>query len=186
MRLTAPMKSLISVAVLAALSLAGPAAAQIAANSKAPVDVTADELEVVNNCEAVWRGSAEALQETSRLRADVLKIFRKAGPARPGGKADACGDMDRMEAQGSVFYVTPEQKVRANSAVYEAGSTTITMTGDVIAVQGQNVLRGDRMVFNTQTGAGQMQGAAKGRGGKNRPRGVFYPSQSAADKPQTK
>jgi len=36
------------------------------------------------------------------------------------------------------------------------------------------VLRGDRMVFNTATGQGTMQG---GRG-KNRPRGVFYPSKS--------
>ena len=32
------------------------------------------------------------------------------------------------------------------------------MTGDVVAVQGQNVLRGDRMVFNTETGEGQHDG----------------------------
>ena len=180
------MKSLFLSATLAAFVLGGPAAAQIATNSRAPVDVTADELEVVNNCEAVWRGSAEALQETSRLRADVLKIIRKSTPGKAGSQAQACGDMDRMEAQGSVYYVTPDQKVRANSAVYEAGSTTITMSGDVIAIQGQNVLRGDRMVFNTQTGAGQMQGGGKGHGAKNRPRGVFYPSQPASAPPATK
>ena len=177
------MKRLLPISVLAAFALGGPAAAQLATNSKAPVDVTADELEVINSCQAVWRGGAEAMQETSRLRADVLRIFRKPGPAKPGSQAAACGDLERMEAEGSVYYVTPQQKVRANAAVYEAGSTTITLTGDVVAVQGQDVLRGDRMVFNTQTGAGQMQGGAKGRGARNRPRGVFYPTQPAPNPP---
>ena len=162
----------------AVLTIASPAAAQLATHSDAPVDITADELEVVNGqCQAIWKGKAEALQDTTRLRADVLKIFNKSGVAKPGAAAGSnCGDMERMEATGSVYYVTPGQKVRSDAAVYEAGSTTITMTGNVVAVQGSNVLTGDRMVFNTQTGSGQMQGA--GKGAKTRPRGVFYPSAS--------
>lgn len=175
------MKRMIPLAAAtAALVLAAPAGAQLAANSKAPVDITADELETRNaQCAATWKGNAEALQDNARLRADVLKIFNKPGVARPGVPSAGCGDLDRMEAEGSVYYVTPDRKVRANAAVYVAGSTTITMTGDVVAVQGQNVLRGDRMVFNTETGEGQMQGGGKGgKGGKNRPRGVFYPDQT--------
>jgi lipopolysaccharide export system protein LptA len=182
------LKSLSPTMVAAALALlGGPVAAQqLATNSKAPVDITADELEVVNaKCQAIWRGNAEALQDTARLRADVLTIYNHVGGAKPGAQGQACGDMDRMEAQGSVYYVTPQQRVHGDAAVYEAGSTTITITGDVVAVQGQNVLRGSRMVFNTQTGQGQMQGGAKGRKG-DRPRGVFYPSQSNANPSNTK
>jgi lipopolysaccharide export system protein LptA len=168
----------------AALIVAQPALAQLAPNSDAPVDITADELEVINGqCASIWKGSAEALQDTSRLRADVLRAYfvpkpPKAGaaPANGAGGSSACGDLLRMEAQGSVYYVTPTQKVRANAATYVAADETITMTGDVVAVQGQNVLRGDRMVFNTTTGQGTMQGG--GKGGKTRPRGVFYPSKS--------
>jgi lipopolysaccharide export system protein LptA len=52
----------------------------------------------------------------------------------------------------------------------------VTLTGDVVAVQGQNVLRGSRMIFNTQTGEGRMVGTASGRNQGSRPRGVFYPS----------
>ena len=184
------MNSLVSVLATAAVLTgiaAAPAAAQIATNSKAPVDVTADNLETSNStCQATWRGNAEALQDTSRLRADVLRIFSKQTPGKAGGGSAGCGEMQRMEAEGSVYYVTPQQKVRANSAVYEAGSTTITMTGDVVAVQGQNVLRGDRMVFDTQTGEGHVEGTAKGRSAKDRPRGVFYPSQSASTSGQPK
>jgi lipopolysaccharide export system protein LptA len=95
--------------------------------------------------------------------------------------------MERIEAEGSVYYITSDgQKVRSNNAVYLAGSTTVTMTGDVVAVKDKNVLRGDKMVFNTDTGAGQVIGGSKGRGAKDRPRGVFYPSQSdsTSDKPK--
>jgi lipopolysaccharide export system protein LptA len=181
------MKSLTGITfVAAALLAAQPAAAQLAAKSDAPVDITADELEVVQGeCASIWKGSAEALQDTSRLRADVLRAYfvpkPKGTTPAPAGAANssACGDLKRMEAEGSVYYVTPDQRVRANTATYEASNDTITMTGDVVAVQGQNVLRGDRMVFNTKTGQGQMQGG--GKGGKNRPRGVFYPKQEDAN-----
>ena len=188
MRLVALMKSLTGITfVAAALLAAQPAAAQLAANSNAPVDITADELEVQQGqCASVWKGSAEALQDTSRLRADVLRAFfvpkpkatTPAAPAAAGATtSSACGDLLRMEAEGSVYYVTPDQRVRSNKAVYEANTDTITMTGDVVAVQGQNVLRGDRMVFNTKTG----QGNVVGGGGKSRPRGVFYPKQDDAN-----
>lgn len=158
----------------AALLGASPAAAQLARNSEAPVDITADELEVANaNCTAVWRGSAEALQADSRLRADVLKIFYKKGAPKPGGGAD-CSEVERMEGTGAVYYVTPQQKIRADAAVYEASTETIVFTGDVVVAQDKNVLRGGRLVYSVNAGQGQMQSS-----GKNgiRPRGVFYPNQ---------
>ena len=173
------LKSLsLSAAFLAAV-LAGPAAAQLATNSNAPVDITADELETQNNaCTSIWRGHAEALQDNARLRADVLTAdFELKGNGGKSG-ASGCGNLVRMKADGSVYYVTPTQKVHGDNAVYEAASDTLVVTGDVVATQGQNVLRGTRMVFNTTTGQGHMEGAAKGRNKGDRPRGVFYPKQT--------
>lgn len=185
MRRVALMKSLTGITfVAAALMAAQPVAAQLAPQSHTPIDVTADQLEVMKDqCASIWTGSAEALQDNARLRANVLRMYfvpktKAAAPADGGTSTSACGDLKRMEAEGSVYYVTPDQRVRSNKAVYEADTTTITMTGDVVAVQGQNVLRGDKMVFNTDTGQGQMMGG--GKGGKNRPRGVFYPKQDDA------
>ena len=77
-----------------------------------------------------------------------------------------------------------DQRVRGDNGVYDAQTDTVTLTGDVVAVQGKNVLRGTRMVFNTQTGEGHMVGG--GNAGA-RPRGVFYPAkkdQQAAAKDQ--
>ena len=153
--------------------LASPAAAQLATNSNAPVDITADELETTNSaCTSIWRGNAEALQADARLRANTLTA---EFALKPGGKTGGCGDLQRLRAEGSVYYVTPQQKVHGDLAIYEAASNTLTVTGDVVATQGMNVLRGSRMVFNTETGQGRMVGGAKG---PNRPRAVFYPKQS--------
>ncbi len=176
------MTKLVAVAVLA-LGLAGPAAAQLAQNSDAPVDITADALEVVNTqCLSIWSGSAEALQDRTRLRADVLKTYNAKGAARPNGQSAPCGALERMEAIGNVYYVTPQQRVRGNNANYDVTSEKIVITGDVVAVSGQNVIRGDRLTVNVNTGDAQMESGAKGRG-KARPRAVIYPNQQTAAQP---
>ena len=173
--------------LLAACAVAAPASAQLArGDTDAPIDLTADELEVVNaQCLAIWRGSAEALQADSRLRADILRIYNKQGPAKAGGNGPSCGAVDRIEAQGGVYYVTPTQKIRGDLAIYTKIDDTLVVTGDVVAIQGKNVLRGTRMVIHTKTGQAQMQTDVKGRNKPGRVRGVFYPNdkQPAATAP---
>jgi lipopolysaccharide export system protein LptA len=169
---------LISTIAAGALALGAlPAAAQLAKGSDAPIDMTADQLEVTNNaCTAIWSGNAEALQDTSRLRAQVIRIFNAPGKGGgSGGQTGNCGALERIEAEGQVYYVTADQRVRASQGVYLAASNTLTMTGDVVAVQGQNVIRGTKMVFNTKTGEGNMVGQATGKNAQGRVRGVFYP-----------
>jgi lipopolysaccharide export system protein LptA len=164
--------------LLAACAFAAPAAAQFAGgNTDAPVDLTADELEVVNaQCLAIWRGSAEALQADSRLRADVLRIYSQQGAPKAGGTGSSCGSPIRIEAEGGVYYVTPTQRIRGDLAVYTKSNETLVVTGDVVAIQGKNVLRGTRMVMNTVTGQAQMETGVRGRNKPGRVRGVFYPS----------
>jgi lipopolysaccharide export system protein LptA len=169
----------ILVLLAGAFGAAGPAAAQLATNSKAPVDLTADTTDVFNDqCLQIWKGNAEALQGDARMRTDLLKIYLAKKPKAGGGSSEACGELARIEAQGSVFYVTTDRRVRGDAAVYEAANDTLTVTGGVVAVQGQNVLRGERMVINTKTGEGHLVGGGSGRNATDRPRGVFYPKDS--------
>ena len=179
------MKSLVTLSILAAAALAtgGIAPAQgLGPTADGPIDIPADELEVPNKaCVSTWRGKAEALQGEARLRADLIRatFATKAGSGGATGSG-ACGDLIKMDAEGNVYYVTSKnQRVRGDVGVYDAQNETVTLTGDVVAVQDQNVLRGSRMVFNTQTGEGRMVGGASGPNAKNRPRGVFYPSKKS-------
>jgi lipopolysaccharide export system protein LptA len=177
---------------VAALMLSGglglSAQAQIAPSSNGPIDISADNGTLVNStCEMTWSGAAEALQGDSRLRADVIKAFGKkkppvagAQPAAAGGLANQsdCGATERIIADGNVYYVTPDQVVHGDHAVYSADADQIVMTGNVIVVQGgKNVIRGDKMIIQVSTRHVTIDSDAKGRGAPGRVRGVFYPSQ---------
>jgi lipopolysaccharide export system protein LptA len=174
----------IAFSLMGASLVASPAAAQTASgsanNSSAPVDISADEQEVITSqCKTIFRGAVEVLQDKARMRAAVMTVYnRRKTPGRastaPGGNND-CGDVDRVEADGNVFYVTPEQTVRGDHAVYDYATDTVVVTGDVVAVQGQDVARGDRMTIKTKTNDVKMESNATGRG-KTRVRAVLYPS----------
>jgi len=171
-------RSLSSLALVLALTAPGLAWGQIAPAGHGPVDITADQLDVQQGqCLANWSGNAEALQDTSRLRANSLKIYNRPGGANGAG-GSSCGALDHMEADGQVYYVTPTQVVKADHAVYTAADTTIVMTGDVIAAQGKNVIAGTRLVINTNTGVATMATGVTGRGAKGRVHGVLYPDNS--------
>jgi lipopolysaccharide export system protein LptA len=161
----------------------------IAPQSSGPMDISADNGTFVNSaCESTWSGSAEVLQGTSRLRANTIRAFFKkkpgdgGAPARgasaaaglPGGPQSNCGATERIEAEGDVFYVTPDQNARGDRAIYTADNDQIVMTGNVIVVQGKNVIHGDRLTIHVATRAAQMESEARGRGVPNRVRGVFY------------
>jgi len=172
---------------LAAAAVAAEAQG-IAPQSSGPMDISADNGTFVNSaCESTWSGSAEVLQGTSRLRANTIRAFFKKKPGddnargsggavggMPGGPQSNCGATERIEAEGDVFYVTPDQNARGDRAVYTAANDQIVMTGNVIVVQGKNVIHGDRLTIHVATRAAQMESNAQGRGVPNRVRGVFY------------
>jgi lipopolysaccharide export system protein LptA len=181
----------IAFSLMGASLATGSAAAQTAPgsanNSSAPVDISADEQEVITSqCKTIFRGAVEVLQDKARMRAAVMTVYnRRKTPGKtssaPGGNND-CGDVDRVEADGNVFYVTPEQTVRGDHAVYDYATDTVVVTGDVVAVQGQDVARGDRMTIKTKTNDVKMESNATGRG-KTRVRAVLYPDQNRDKKP---
>lgn len=179
------MAALAAGAVLSA-ALATSAMGQAAAGSggpfgsgNAPIDISADELEVLDaESRAVWRGNVEAVQGNNRLRAPVLNIFysRSGAGGQPVPGAGG-GQISRMEAEGPVYYVTPDQNARGDRAVYEAGSNTVVMTGNVVLVQGRNVVQGDRLTIDTLTNKATLVSNSTGRAQPGRVRGVFYPGQ---------
>ena len=159
------------------LSSGGAALAQVANDSSAPVDISADEQEVINSqCRQIFRGNVEMLQDKSRLRASVVNVYNKRKPGAATGQG-GCGEVDHVEADGDVFFVTPEQTVRGDHAVYTYANDTVVITGNVIVVRDQDVARGDKMTVNTKTNDVKLESNAKGRG-KQRVRAVVYPDDS--------
>ena len=162
-------------AALFAAILAGPTAAQVDTRSKAPIDITANQAEVVaSKCVAIWRGAAEALQGDARLRADTISIYSTPKGTGANGQP-ACGGADRIVADGHVYYVTPQQNARGDHAVYSAAADQIVITGDVVLVQGKDVGRGDKLTLDVATHQAKLESNAVGLGRPGRVRAVYYP-----------
>jgi lipopolysaccharide export system protein LptA len=200
-----PMRRLIRIvctaSILGAALACGQATAQIAtgANNDGPIDITGDTADrYVDQHLVIYRGNVEAVQNGARLVCDVLNLYfatatpapgQPGQPAQPAPKqaanpstataGDDFGQLDHAIADGHVFYVTQTQTARGEHAVYEATSDTITMTGHVVVVQGQNVLKGDKMVMELKSGHTQMFSDAVGRNKPDRVRGVFYNDKSS-------
>lgn len=179
------MKRLTAGLLLAAtVLLARPAIAQIAP-ATGPVDITANELEVIDPQHmTVWRGDVDVIRGQDRLRADKLNVYfsakRAGGAPAPGAGAGGPGStwgnkIDHMVAEGHVFFVSPTQTARGDHAYYDLGNNTVTVTGDVIVVQGQNVIHGDKLIINQKTGRATMVSPAPKAA--PRVRGIFYPSE---------
>jgi lipopolysaccharide export system protein LptA len=107
------------------------------------------------------RGRAEVVQGPNRLRADVIN------------GTIVNGDLSQVEAAGNVYFVTADQTIRGDRAVYTLSNSQVVVTADVIVTQGQNVMTGGRLTYNVETEAVTMAGGASSNGG--RIRGVFYP-----------
>ncbi len=151
-------------AAVLALGLGGAALAQTRSSvSNQPIGFGADDGEMTDT-KLTLRGRAEITQGQTRLRANSIQ----------GDVAN--GDLNRIEASGDVYYVTPNETIRGDRAVYTVANSTVVVTGDVILTQGQNVLTGASLTYNVDTGQARIAGGNSANGG--RVRGVFYPQGS--------
>jgi lipopolysaccharide export system protein LptA len=154
---------LATAATVLALTAGGMALAQSRPNtSNQPIGYGADTGELTNTSVSL-RGRAEITQGQARLRANAIE-----------GARDASGGLTTIEASGDVYYVTPNETIRGDRAVYTVSNATVVVTGDVILRQGQNVLTGSRLSYNVDTGQARIEGGGQG----GRVRGVFYPEGS--------
>lgn len=142
-----------------------------------PIDIEADELEVFDaESRAVFRGNVRVLRGQTTLTASELTVFYTAAEAEGEGGEEgeeapaaagenAAQDIERIEAEGPVTVSTPEQTARGADATYDVTTETVTLTGDVVLTQGENVLQGQRLEVNLRTGQAKL--------GSGRVRGVF-------------
>lgn len=163
------MNGRLAALVLAAALAPSFATAQLQPKSNAPVafDSGSGGLDPTT-CTFAFDGDVQLTQERSRLGARTIRGVQ----ARQGG---SCGQIERIEAVGEVFYVTPEAKVRGARAEYVRASDTITVSGEVVVDQGGNVAAAGRLVMKVSTGEMTMDSPGAG-GPAGRVRGVFIPT----------
>ena len=123
------------------------------ADTSAPVEVSADQLSVNQTTgKAEFSGNVLIGQGQMKLSADKVVVQYVQGDTQK---------IDNLDATGNVTLVNGPDAAEAQQAIYEVASGNITLIGDVLLTQGQNVMSGERMVVNLSDGTAQVNGRVR-------------------------
>ena len=153
-------------------------------NRDQPVKIDAGSLEVRDkNKTATFSGNVQVVQGDTTLRSKTLAVFYDTegqGNSMTAAKPGPAGQsrIRRLEARGGVTVTQKDQIATGDTGIFDMASNTVTLSGNVIVKQGQNVLRGERLVVDLANGTSKVE---SGKGGTGRVQGLFLPS--SVDKP---
>jgi len=126
-------------------------------NSNAPVDVTADRIEVQDRADrALFVGNVHATQAELTLQTQRLTVAY-ASKSGAGGV-----QIHRLDAAGGVVVRSPSETARGDFGIYDLDRKLITIIGDVQLTQGRNVVSGQRLVINLDSGRAGIDGGPPG------------------------
>lgn len=171
-----------------------------------PIEVVSDtaEWKRAENV-AIFTGRVDAVQGTMRLRAD--QVFVHYLPQETGETAEAAPEnpdaetpegfeaepeagpgssqrITQIDARGNVIITdVDDQTATGDWALYDVPGRRITMGDTVVLTQGENVIRGQRLVSNLDTGETQVEAGDAGAGGTQggRVRSLFVTDGPAPD-----
>jgi lipopolysaccharide export system protein LptA len=162
-----------------------------------PVQIEAASLEVRDkNKMATFSGDVQVVQGDTTMKCQKLVVFygqevgiaqKEAGqggapapetkPALAGPKG--AQNIRRIEARGGVTVITKDQNASGDLGVYDLIAKTITLTGNVVVSQGQNVIHGERVVVDTVSGNARVESNNQGGGTTpSRVRALIQPNQN--------
>lgn len=116
----------------------------------------------------VARGDAVVVEGDRRLSGDVITIrFTE----------DAKGRLQpqRIEADGNMRMVTPDETITADHGTYDTKDELATASGSVQILQGSNRLSGCQVTMNLRTSVSRLT-ACPGESGASRVQGVILPN----------
>lgn len=115
--------------------------------SDAPIEITANKTEYLQNeGRGVYTGNVVAIQGESKITTDKLTFI--CARTAPAGQAQEQCEIEELIAEGNVYYIAQDARIRGDRAEYDFPTDTITITGDVILSRGEDgVVRGTNVVY---------------------------------------
>jgi lipopolysaccharide export system protein LptA len=184
MRLFAAGSVLVAAMIVAAASLAGPAAQAapqsagppagppnalqgFSQNRDKPIKISSASLEVRDKDKvATFSGDVHLVQGDTTLRSKTLVVFYddesapKPAPKPIAGAPDAppmSQQIRRVEAKGGVLVTQKDQTATGESGIFDMQANTVTLLGNVVISQGQNVVKGDRLTVDLTSGTSRVE-----------------------------
>lgn len=171
MAIRALLPLLLAVGLLGAGASAQQAPAGGALNTNAPLQISADSLEVQqDNRIATFKGKVEASQDDMRLKADLVRVYYADKGKTGGGRAGDDSAITRIEAVGKVFISRPGQTAQGDRGTYDLDKRVVVLEGNVIITERDNVLRGNKATMDLEGKQSVVEGG--------RVQGVFQPQRA--------
>ena len=144
-------------------------------NRDQPVHIEAATLEVRDKQkQATFSGDVRVKQGDTGLRCKSLVVFYEQSgeptdasktlqAASPGPSGEQ--RIKRLEARGGVVVTQKDQTATGELGIFDMKSNTVTLTGNpVVMTQGQNVLRGGKLVVDLTSGVSRVEAGKSGQG----------------------
>ena len=145
---------LLATAAVAQTQSREPISALKGHNSNAPVDVTADRIEVQDRADrAIFAGNVHVKQDELTLDAARLTV------AYSGGESV---QIRRLDAAGGVTVRSPSETASGQFGIYDLDRKLITLIGNVQLNRGQNRVNGSRLVIDLDSGRAVIDGGPPG------------------------
>jgi len=144
-------------------------------NRDQPVHIEAATLEIRDKQkQATFSGDVRVKQGDTGLRCKSLVVFyEQSGEPTDSGKTLQAASpgpggeqrIKRLEAHGSVVVTQKDQTATGELGIFDMKTNTVTLTGNpVIMTQGQNVLRGGKLVVDLTSGVSRVEAGKSGQG----------------------
>jgi lipopolysaccharide export system protein LptA len=152
-------------------------------NHDKPIKINSATLEVRDKDKmATFSGDVHLVQGDTSMRSTTLVVFydddAPSKPGTPSAGATQAGpqqnqQIKRVEAKGKVTVVQKDQVATGDIGIFDMRANTVTMQGNVVISQGQNVVKGDTLTVDMTTGVSRIAcGKAQE---KCRVQGLFQP-----------
>jgi len=147
-------------------------------NRNQPVKIEAAVLEVRDREQtAVFKGNVIVQQGDTELRCRELTVHYESGALASVKTTEpqrvAPQRIKRLVATGGVIVTSRDQRATGGSGIFDMRANTVTLLGDVALTQGPNVMRGDRLIVDLNSGLSRLEAGEKEKPG--RVHGLFVP-----------
>ena len=127
-------------------------------NSNAPVDVSADRIEVQDRADrAIFAGNVHVTQAELTLDTARLTVAYSGGQGQAGGV-----QIRRLDAAGGVVVHSPSETAKGDFGIYDLDRKLMTLIGNVQLARDQNLVSGARLVINLDSGRAVIDGGPPG------------------------
>lgn len=149
-------------------------------NRNKPIKIDADSLEVRDKDKvATFSGKVQLVQGDTVLKCKSMVVFydndTKTAETKTGetktpepkaaetktamatGGSGGQQNIRRIEVRGDVVVTQKDQKATSDNGFFDMKANTITLVGNVVISQGQNVVRGDRLMVDLTTNVSRVE-----------------------------